>query len=169
MLTVTNSHRLAVMRRTIGIFLVLLLTLSFNAFADTKAQKGPSVSMQPDEVVEILVDALRTNDPDDGDQGIATVWRFAAPSNKSVTGPLPRFTQMLKGGFSDMLNHIGDDIGPLQIEGDIAMQPVWLITPKGDEVGYLFRLRRQSTGEFEGMWMTEAVYPIAPKTPSTTI
>ena len=157
------------MRPSIGIVLVLLLNLSFNVSADTASQKEPSTAIRPNEVVEIIVDALRTNDPDSGDEGIATVWRFAAPSNKAVTGPLPRFKQMIKGGFPAMLNHIDTDFGPLRIEGDLAVQPVWLVTPTGDQVGYLFRLRRQNDGQYAGMWMTEAVYPIAPKKPGTTI
>lgn len=157
------------MRTSIGILLVLLLNLSFSAWADTLTPRKPSVTIKPDEVVEIIIDALKTNDPENGDQGIETVWRFAAPSNKAVTGPLQRFTQMIKGSFPDMLNHIDDDIGPIQVEGDIAIQPVYLVTPQGDEVGYLFRLRRQRSGDYKGMWMTEAVYPIAPKTPGTTI
>ncbi len=160
------------MRISIGLVLALLLNLSSNAWADSSTQRTdlkPAVNMEPDAVVQIVIDALRDNDPTAGDDGIATVWRFAAPSNKAMTGPLERFTQMLKGGFSEMLNHIDSDYGPMEIDGDLAIQPVWLITPSGDEVGYVFQLRKQSAGPFQGMWMTESVYPIAPKKRGTTI
>lgn len=158
------------MRIHITVFLAFLLSLSSSAWADTRLDgPTPSAELTPSEVVQIIVDALKTNDSGSGDQGIATVWRFAAPSNKAATGPLPRFTTMLKKGFGEMLNHIDDDYGPIDIEDDVAMQPVWLVTPRGDEVGYVFRLRRQGEGQFDGMWMTEAVYPIAPKKPGNAI
>ncbi len=157
------------MRASFGRILVFLLILSSNAWAGTGAPKGPSTAIKPAEVVEIIIEALRTNDPSDGDEGIVTVWRFAAPSNRAFTGPLPRFKQMIKSGFPEMLNHIDEDFGPMEIRGDVALQPVWLVTRNGEQVGYLFSLRRQSEGYYEGMWMTESVAPIAPKKPSTTI
>jgi len=159
------------MRATIYVILSLLLILSSNVHADlNRLEKAdPSTELAPDQVVRIVVDALRSNDSAAGDNGIATVWRFAAPSNKAVTGPLERFTNMIKGGFGDMLNHIDSDFGPIEIEDDLATQPVWLTTETGDEVGYIFRIRLQDDGEFKGMWMTEAVYPLAPKTPGTSI
>jgi len=134
------------MRILFGIVLAILLNLSSNAWADTLRttfSAEPAVGIEPGEVIQIVVDALRSNDSDSGDEGIALVWRFAAPSNKAITGPLPRFSQMIKRGFPDM--------------------PVWLLTPSGDEVGYLFQLRKQTSGEYEGMWMTESVYPLAPR------
>ena len=160
------------MRSLSGAFLAFLLTLSSNAWAETDTHDlsvQPSVGIEPSEVVQIVVDALRVNDPNKGDEGIATVWRFAAPSNKAVAGPLPRFTQMLKGGFADMLNHLDSDYGAISIEEDLAMQPVWLTTPAGNEVGYVFHIRKQGSGKFNGIWMTEAVYPIAPRSSSTSI
>lgn len=154
------------MRAMNALFLAILLTLSSGAWAQYSADgPSPSTDLGPSDVVQIVVDALKTNNSDAGDQGIATVWRFAAPGNKAVTGPLPRFTTMLKGSFGEMLNHVDNDYGRLEIRGEVAMQPVWLLTPQGTEVAYMFRLRRQSadTGKFEGMWMTEAVFPIPPR------
>lgn len=160
------------MRITVSLIFTALLTLSSGVWADQSKYSldtAPSANIDPADVVQIVVDALRLNDPDSGDNGIATVWRFAAPSNKAMTGPLDRFTQMLKGGYGDMLNHIDSDYGPIEVQDDIAIQPVWLTTPKGDEVAYVFQLRRQGPGAFEGMWMTESVYPIAPKRRGTAI
>lgn len=160
------------MRTTVSLIFTVLLTLSSNVWADQSKYSlniAPSASIEPADVVQIVVDALRVNNPDSGDDGIATVWRFAAPSNKAMTGPLERFTKMLKGGYGDMLNHIDSDYGPIEVQDDIAIQPVWLTTPSGDEVAYVFQLRRQGPGEFEGIWMTESVYPIAPKRRGTAI
>lgn len=160
------------MRITIGVIFAILLKLSFNAWADSSAADlsvEPAADIKPGEVVQIVVDALRINDSQTGDEGIATVWRFAAPGNKAVTGPLPRFSQMLKGGFADMLNHVDSEYGPIIIEDDLAVQPVWLITPSGDEVGYVFHIRKQGAGDYDGIWMTEAVFPIPPRDSGTSI
>jgi len=160
------------MRTTIGVILALLLNLSSNAWADTSTTNSnlqPSADITPDQVIKIVVEALRCNDPETGDEGIATVWRFAAPSNKAITGPLERFSNMLRGGFSNMLNHSNAEFGPIEIDGDRATQPVWLVTPQGNEFGYVFTIRRQGVGEYEGAWMTESVYPVGTRDRGTTI
>ena len=118
------------MRPILALLLAVLLNLSSNAWADSLANPltaEPAVNIKPDEVVQIVVDALRLNDSEAGDKGIAAVWRFAAPSNKAITGPLPRFSQMLKIGFADMLDHVSSDFGPVDIDNDVAVQPLSLI------------------------------------------
>ncbi len=122
----------------------------------------PSTDYRPQDVVSIIVEALRTNSPSTGDEGIATVFNFASPANRNQTGPLPRFTNMLKTGYGDMLNHLANRSDPMQVDGNVAMQAVWLTTTAGTETGYVFRLRKQPDGEFSGMWMTDAVYPVGP-------
>ena len=119
----------------------------------------PSPDYEPEQVVKIVVDSLQNNS-EPGDQGIATVFRFASPGNRATTGPLERFTRMIKGGFSDMLNHEDARFDPMKVSGDTAVQAVWLLTNSGKEVGYAFQLSRQQSGEFEGIWMTDAVVPL---------
>ena len=121
---------------------------------------APSTEHTPQEVVEFVVDALRTNDPDEDDAGIATVFAFASPGNRAVTGPLERFTRMIKIGFDDMLAHVSSRYDEMTVSGDKALQAVWLTTPSGAEVGYAFQLGRQEGGEYDGMWMTESVLPL---------
>ena len=123
--------------------------------ADGTCAVNPDTSYQPQQVVELVVESLRTNDAEDS--GILQVFCFASPDNKSVTGPLERFTRMIKQGYGDMLNHRDSYFDDMEVSNGVAMQPVWLITPDGDEVGYLFRLGLQQEGEFDGMWMTDAV------------
>jgi len=64
------------------------------------------------------------------------------------------------------LNHIGSRMEDIVIEGNDALQPVWLTTSGGMEIGYLFELGKQSEGEFKGAWMTNAVYPLPGKSQS---
>ena len=137
----------------------LLVTLPSAALAGG-LDAAPSTEHSPEEVVRIVVDALRENERRDGDEGIATVFRFASPGNRASTGPLERFTRMIKGGYSDMLGHVGTRFDEMSVVDDKALQAVWLTTPSGAEMGYAFQLGRQSGGEFDGMWMTEAVLPL---------
>lgn len=136
-----------------------LLTVASNSHADKKTL-APSVEYLPEQVVKIVVDALQSNSVEDNNSGIATVYRFASPGNRANTGPLSRFTNMILRGFPDMLNHEGARYDPMKITGDSAVQAVWLFTDSGAEVGYAFQLGRQPSGEFEGMWMTDAVVPL---------
>jgi len=144
--------------------LFLALSISSTTYAqDTKLK--PSAELAPQDVVRIVVDALKTNRADNDDDGIDTVFRFASPGNKSATGPLPRFKQMIKRGFGDMLNHISSEFGEMEIKDDKALQAVWLTSLSGTETGYVFQLGKQAQGEFTDMWMTESVWPIGKRKP----
>jgi len=143
---------------TAGTSLLVLLTF-FGSAAATDVT--PSQDYGPEEVVEIVIKALQRNDVEDN--GIKTVFRFASPGNRANTGPLERFTGMIKRGFPDMLNHLGSRFGDIVVDGNTAMQTVWLTTANGSEVGYVFQLGKQSGGEYDGLWMTDAVFPLPGK------
>jgi len=149
-------------KRTSGLatllFICQLTCLIGFATSANAEELHPKNEYTPEQVVQIVLEALRTNDSDD--QGIATVFRFASPANKRNTGPLDRFTTMIKRGFPDMLNHTASETEALEIRGGIAIQPVWLTTEAGQEVGYLFQLGKQTGGEHQGSWMTDAVIPL---------
>jgi len=141
------------------VFVAMFTLLMIPATASSdEAPLAPSELYTPQQVVVIVVDSLQQNAADDA--GIATVFRFASPGNKAGTGPLSRFTRMIKGGFSDMLNHVGGRYEPIEIEGDLAVQAVWLETQTGAEYGYAFQLSKQRGGIHDGMWMTDAVVPL---------
>lgn len=120
----------------------------------------PNAERGPDEVVQIVVDALHENAASEDDAGIATVFAFASPDNRAATGPLDRFESMIKGSYSDMLDFRESRFGELERAQDTAMQVVWLMQPDGRETGYMFQLGRQAGGEYDGMWMTDGVYPV---------
>jgi len=144
---------------TLTTILWLLCVATVNADA---SEPTPSSAYTPEQVVKIVIEALKTNDEADNDNGIATVFKFASPGNRSNTGPLPRFAQMIKRGFPDMLNHAEARYDPMEVSGDTAVQAVWLLTPSGEEVGYAFQLGKQQGGDYANMWMTEAVMPLGP-------
>ena len=151
-----DSNRL---KRIVFGTVILLLAI---AYQTTQAANDPvpDTTMGPAEVVKIVVNALKTNNPAQNDEGIETVFAFASPGNKLATGPLPRFKQMLKTGYSNMLNHLSSEFSPIEIQGNQAWQAVWLALPNGDEAGYMFQMGKQQSGDYQGMWMTEGVFPL---------
>ena len=62
-----------------------------------------------------------------------------------------------------MLNHAGVRYDAINIQGDTAVQAVWLQSQTGAESGYAFQLGKQRGGKHDGMWMTEAVIPLGKK------
>ena len=153
------------MRKIARLFTLLYILPIGTAFADSAAAL-PSTELTPKQVIVIIVDALKNNDPTKGDDGIATVYDFASPQNKTVTGPLEKFTRMIKGGFGNMLNHIDSEFGVIEVGDDVALQAVWFKTRTGQENGYVFQIGKQTGGQHDGMWMTESVWPIGARTPA---
>jgi hypothetical protein len=126
------------------------------------AAPQPAVHLGPDDVVRIVVTALANNDEPYADAGIATTFAFASPANKVSTGPLDRFTRMVKGEvYGIMVNHASSEFSEVVYEGNNAYQMVQLTAPDGNTVVFAFRLSKQLDGEFRNMWMTDAVWPVA--------
>ena len=118
----------------------------------------PRPAYAPDQVVRIQIEALGDNDRPHPDAGIEITFRFASPANRKVTGPLPRFIEMVHNpAYRPMLNHRGARYGKLKREGDHASQTVILKTRDGNRVGYLFQLSRQSEAPYKDCWMTDSV------------
>lgn len=130
----------------------------------------PRVDLAPEDVVGIVINALASNDQPYADAGIATTFAFASPGNKANTGPLEKFTRMVKSHpYAVMVNHVAHDFSEVVRVGDDAYQLVALTGLDGSEVVFAFRLSRQLDGEFEGMWMTDAVWPVSNGAPKQTL
>lgn len=122
----------------------------------------PRVDLAPQDVVGIVIEALANNDQPFPDAGIATTFAFASPGNKANTGPLERFTRMVKSPpYGIMVNHVAREFSEVVETGNTAYQMVKLTAMDGREVVFAFRLSKQLDGQFEGMWMTDAVWPVS--------
>lgn len=116
---------------------------------------SPSPELEPSEVVQIQLEALRDND--EADNGIAVAFRFASPRNKASTGPLLRFIRMIEEGpYRLMLEFEHASYMPTLVEGVHAVQRVILVG-RQEIRSYDFLLQRQTGPPCEGCWMTEAV------------
>ena len=136
-----------------------LLLVSVLASAPLAWAQEPNPRLSPREVVQLQLDALRTVDRPSKDAGFATVFRFTSPENQEQTGPLPRFSKMIREGFGELLNHRSAKLPPTVQEADRALQPVEITSLAGRTYRYVFVLRRQGEGEYRGCWMTDGVVP----------
>lgn len=120
----------------------------------------PDPSLSPAEVVEIQLGALQANDTPETDAGIAQTWAFAHPDNRRVTGPLPRFAEMIKGPqYRMLLNHRAHEVKELARADDEVVFAVTVTAADGRLFGYVWTVRKVIAGEHAGAWMTVAVSP----------
>jgi hypothetical protein len=125
--------------------------------------RRPNAALSPAEVVAIQLNALQTNDTPETDAGIAQTWAFAHPDNKRVTGPLPRFAQMIKGPmYRVLLGHRSHELKEVSGTGDQVDFAVTVTSRRGEVVGYRWRVAKVAGGENAGAWMTISVSPPLP-------
>ncbi len=134
----------------------LLLAGSASA-AGGPLQPKPDPALNPAAVVQLQLAALARVDQPQRDAGMAVVFGFASPGNRSLTGPLKRFAAMIREGYPALLNHRSSTLAPLIMQGDIALQGVELIDREGRRHRYVFQLSKQLDGEFKDCWMTDSV------------
>jgi hypothetical protein len=137
-----------------------LLALAAPAWAADLLAPDPDLS--PAEVVAIQLDALQGNEAET-DAGITQTWAFAHPDNKRVTGPLPRFAQMLRSPqYRMLLNHRSHEVREVSRTDEEAVFAVTITTRAGDVVGYRWVVAKVRSGEHSGAWMTTSVSPPLP-------
>jgi hypothetical protein len=123
----------------------------------------PDPVLSPAEVVSIQLNALQRNDTPETDAGIAQTWAFAHPDNKRVTGPLPRFAQMIKGPlYKILLGHRSHEIKEVSRTDNQTVFAVTVTSQTGEVVGYRWSVAKVADGENAGTWMTTAVSPPIP-------
>jgi hypothetical protein len=123
----------------------------------------PDPALSPAEVVAIQLDALQMNDTPEADAGIAQTWAFAHPDNKRVTGPLPRFAQMIKGPlYQILLGHRSHEVREVLATDDQVDFAVIVTSQTGEVVGYRWTVAKVADGENAGAWMTTSVSPPQP-------
>jgi len=121
----------------------------------------PDPALTPKQVIEFQLQVLQHNDELAENRGIERAFRFASPNNRTVTGPLQHFIQIInQPDYSALLNSASYLIGEVEIENDQARSLVTIKTAADKRVRYVFILSRQSGGEYKGCWMTDAVLPV---------
>ena len=77
-----------------------------------------------------------------------------------MTGPLPRFAQMIKGPqFRMLIDHRAHEIEEVVRTEDGAVFAVTVTAETGEVVIYQWQVRKVAHGREAGAWMTTAVSP----------
>ena len=139
----------------------IAVTFTSASIAGDLSRMMPHSSLSPLDVTKIVMNALQRNDEPNKNRGIAITFNFASPANRTVTGPLTRFVNMVNGPvYGGMIGHRGATYENIGIDGDNARIDVILQTAAGKLIGFRFILRRQRVNKFDGAWMTDSVIPI---------
>ena len=137
------------------IVLLILLVFSKISFADNLVKPSPDIN--PIDVVEVQLFALQSND--ENDFGIKQTWEFAHPRNKMATGPLPRFTSMIKTpAYSILLNNLKFETKEIFNDGKTAGIAVRIEAKDNKAYTYMWTLEKIiEEGPLNGNWMTSGV------------
>ena len=137
--------------------IVLSISLFFSkiSFADNLVKPSPDIN--PIDVVEVQLFALQSND--ETDFGIRQTWEFAHPRNKMATGPLPRFTSMIKTpAYSILLNNLKFETKEIFNDGKTAGIAVRIEAKDNKAYTYMWTLEKIiEEGPLNGNWMTSGV------------
>lgn len=132
--------------------------------SESKASSVPvgeaaSPRLTPRDVVQMQVQALRDSILDS--QQIIRCYQLASPSNRSVTGPLERFSQMvLQHPFTELSSSEHWQVGEALVDGRFASVVVTTCSADGKPAGFRFDLVKQTEPPYVDCWMTETVSPL---------
>jgi hypothetical protein len=141
------------------------------AAADTKGaaperDQKPSPQLSPEDVIRLQIEELSAA----GDVAgrIARCYRFASPENKKYTGPITRFSMMIKvPPYDALLDARRFLVGRAAIEGNQAHLLLTVVNDKNELAIFRCFLSKQTAVEFKDCWMTDAVLPVGgPKQPA---
>jgi len=121
--------------------------------------ENPTPQLTPEKVIEIQMKAMKNNDTPNPDAGIATTFKFASPSNKAMTGPLPRFINMVHNRLYEvLLCHKSSKFVPMNFEGN--QWQINIVDKNGDSSTFIWVLTKQTSGTFKDCWMVDSVMRI---------
>ena len=138
-------------------FALLILCLCVRTTASTAELVYPNPDIAPAEVIAIQLNGLQHNDSPETDAGIRQTWAFAHPRNRAMTGPLQRFTTMLKGpGYDVMLNHASHEIVSANSGEGWRRFDVFMETENGEVMQLAWIVEKVTDGRYKNCWMTVA-------------
>ena len=93
-------------------YVVVIFFLAVMFIVTAKADLiEPNNRIEPYQVVKIQLTGLMNNDAPNINSGIEQTWKFAHPTNKKYTGPLPKFISLLNSeSYKMLLNHMESEI-----------------------------------------------------------
>ena len=142
----------------------LMITSSHHVRADDTASPiiQPSPALLPEDVVEIQLLGLKLTKGDSRSVEMQQVWAFAHPTNKAMTGPLPRFARLFDlPSYRPLLGHKSHQILRLAQSENMVQMQVQITGQDGQSYIYLWIVGKVDSGADSGAeagsWMTLSV------------
>lgn len=140
---------------TFNIFFIFFLSVTISK-ADLLE---PNTNIKPYDVVKIQLTGLQNNNKLSDDFGIKQTWNFAHPNNKKYTGPLDKFTKMIKGDAYQMLiDHLEHTINPLGNSDKWAQYEVIILDKNKIYHKFSWQVEKyEGEGPLNDCWLTTMV------------
>ena len=115
--------------------------------------------LDPKQVIQIQLNALKKNNEPYKDYGIEQTYEFAHPLNRVFTGPLENFTKMMySNNYIKILNHKRHIINTIEILDKSAFFYIEIIDINGQNLGFKWTVEKVFIeGQFLNCWMTTSV------------
>ena len=137
------------------------LILSFFLLTNTSVADliKPNLNLKPFDVLMIQLNSLKNNDNPYKDAGIEQTWEFAHPNNKTSTGPLKRFKQMIySDSYKILISHENNKIIILKEEPNKLVYKVYVLSKDKKKYFYIWEIKKvEKEGKFKDCWMTASV------------
>lgn len=115
----------------------------------------PHPMHRPEDVVRFQIEALKNQSKG---VGALQCYCFAAPANRSVTGPLTRFAELVRRPPYEILGESKSySIGNVQLSGNRAHCLVVVVGRNQQVRVFSWGLRKHSEPPFESCWLTVGV------------
>ena len=140
---------------TFNVFFIFFLSVTISK-ADLLE---PNTNIKPYDVVKIQLTGLQNNNKLSDDFGIKQTWNFAHPNNKKYTGPLDKFTKMIKGDAYQMLiDHLEHTINPLGNSDKWAQYEVIILDKNKIYHKFSWQVEKyEGEGPLNDCWLTTMV------------
>ena len=140
---------------TFNVFFIFFLSVTISK-ADLLE---PNTNIKPYDVVKIQLTGLQNNNKLSDNFGIKQTWNFAHPNNKKYTGPLDKFTKMIKGDAYQMLiDHLEHTINPLGSSDKWAQFEVIILDKNKIYHKFSWQVEKyEGEGPLNDCWLTTMV------------
>ena len=141
----------------------ILLKLSLFFFLFTNISNAdlvkPNSNLKPFDVLMIQLNSLKNNNTPYEDAGIEQTWEFAHPINKTSTGPLERFKQMIySDSYKILISHQNNETIILKESAKKFVYKVYVLSKDKKRYYYIWQIEKvEREGNLKDCWMTTEV------------
>ena len=119
----------------------------------------PKPTLEPMDVLLIQLNSLKNNNTPYTDAGIEQTWEFAHPMNKSATGPLERFRQMIYSeSYKILISHENNKTIVVEETPNKIVYKVYILSKDKKKYYYIWQIEKvKLEGKLKNCWMTTGV------------